>query len=117
MDDADARASFADLTTIGRTSGKPRTIEIWFAARRGTVYLLAGGGRNAHWVRNIAANPRVGLRIGVRVFGGRGRIVTDPAEAEVARDALVAKYQPGYPEDLAGWRNSALPVAIDLDDG
>jgi hypothetical protein len=55
------------------------------------------------------------IRLGDRELVGRGRIVTDPAEGELARDALVAKYQPGYPEDLTRWREEALPIAIDLD--
>ena len=116
MDDAIRAAPFADLTTTGRKTGLPRTIEIWFAAPAATVYLLAGGGSYAHWVRNIVADPSVRLRVGDRDFAGRGRVVTDSAEDEFARDALIAKYQPGYPEDLADWRASALPIAIDLDD-
>jgi len=107
-------APFADLTTIGRTSGLPRTVEMWFAVRDGVVYLLAGGGQRAHWVRNIVADPTVRFRVGDRGLVGRGRVVTDPAEDELARDALVAKYQPGYPGDLTTWRNEALPIAIDL---
>ena len=34
---------FCYLTTTGRTSGKPHEIEIWFALRDGTLYLLSGG--------------------------------------------------------------------------
>lgn len=115
MEDAVWAARVAELTTTGRASGLPRTIEIWFAARSGTVYLLAGDGARASWVRNIVAQPRVRIRVGEVHITGRGRVVTDPAEAEFARDALVAKYQPGYPEDLFGWRSRALPIAIDLD--
>jgi hypothetical protein len=38
----------------------------------------------------------------------------DTDEDEAARDLLVEKYQPGYGEDLSGWRRDSLPVAIDL---
>ncbi len=113
MDEATLNAPYADLTTTGRKTGRPRTIEIWFAVRNGTVYMLAGGGERAHWVRNVIANP-VTLRVRDAVVVGQGRVVTDPAEAELARDALVEKYQPTYPEDLSSWRASALPMAIDL---
>lgn len=65
-------APFADLTTTGR-SRLPRTIEMWFAARAGAVYLLAGDGERAHWVRNIVADPSVRFRIGDQDFIGRGR--------------------------------------------
>ena len=116
MDDSLRAAPFADLTTTGRKTGLPRTVEMWFAVPGATVYMLAGAGAHAHWVRNIVANPSVRFRVGDRDFTGRGRVVVDPAEEEAARDALVAKYQPGYPEDLASWRASSLPVAIELDD-
>lgn len=45
LDDRLARERFCHLTTIGRRTGAPRRIEIWFAAAPGpdTVYLLAGG--------------------------------------------------------------------------
>lgn len=115
LDEDLASASVLDLTTTGRTSGRPRTIEIWFAARGSTIYLLAGGGETAHWVRNIAADPAVSVAIRGHRFHGRGRAVVDPGEDEVARDALVAKYQPRYSGDLGAWRARAMPMAIDLD--
>jgi len=115
VDDAAASQPYGDLTTIGRTSGRARTIEIWFAGHGLTVYLLAGDGDHSHWVRNILAHPSVTLRVDDRTYPGQARLVLDPGEAECARDALVAKYQPTYPGDLNGWRDSALPVAIDLD--
>lgn len=34
---------FAYLTTIGRSSGKPHRIQIWFAVDNGRVYLMSGG--------------------------------------------------------------------------
>jgi nitroimidazol reductase NimA-like FMN-containing flavoprotein (pyridoxamine 5'-phosphate oxidase superfamily) len=36
------------LPTIGRRSGRPRTIEIWFATDGDRIYLLAGGRDRAH---------------------------------------------------------------------
>ena len=43
--DADALAAldYCYLTTKGRRSGSPHTIEIWFALHGDVVYLLAGG--------------------------------------------------------------------------
>jgi deazaflavin-dependent oxidoreductase (nitroreductase family) len=119
--DGDASAAFCYLTTTGRVSGRPHTIEIWFARRGETLYLLSGGGDRADWVRNLRRHPAVVVRIGRRqaeALPGRARVL-DPGspEDELARDLLVEKYQRGYGGDLSGWRRSSLPVAVDLEGG
>ena len=118
MDD-DASHAFCYLTTTGRVSGRPHTVEIWFARRGPTLYLLSGGGDRSDWVRNLRRRPEVAVRIGrrhARELPGRARVL-DPGspEDELARDLLVEKYQPSYSGDLTGWRRSSLPVAIDLE--
>jgi deazaflavin-dependent oxidoreductase (nitroreductase family) len=102
------------ITTTGRNSGKPHTIEIWFALHAGRVYVLSGGGEQSDWVRNIRTNPTVGLRIGDRDFLARAYLVEAPEEDALARDLLVDKYRPRYSGDLDEWRRTALPVAIEL---
>ena len=44
------------LTTIGRRSGLPRTIEIWFTYHAGRLYLNAERRFAAQWVQNIVGN-------------------------------------------------------------
>jgi deazaflavin-dependent oxidoreductase (nitroreductase family) len=106
------------LTTTGRRTGKPREIEIWFAAVGDTIYLMNGGtGKppgQSDWVLNARANPSVRVRIGDEAFSGEARVVPfDSAEHEHARDLLVAKY--ATPENgLSNWRATAVPVAIAL---
>ncbi|HYZ46222.1 MAG TPA: nitroreductase/quinone reductase family protein [Actinomycetota bacterium] len=110
-----ARESFCYLTTTGRVSGRPHTIEIWFALGGSTLYLLAGGGDRADWVRNLRKRPQVSTRLGALELDGQARVVSEPEEQEFARTLLVDKYQPGYAGDLTAWRDEALPVAVDLD--
>ena len=106
------------LTTRGRVTGDPHEIEIWFAVRGATVYLLSGGGTEADWVRNLRAEPRVRLRLGDETRRGSARFVEDAAEDHRARELLAAKYQGWEPgEPLSEWAESALLVAIDLDRG
>ena len=38
-----ADLDYCYVTTTGRRSGNPHTIEIWFALHEGRVYLLSGG--------------------------------------------------------------------------
>jgi len=105
---------FCYVTTTGRTSGRPHRIEIWFAAHpeRDTIYMLSGGRQRADWVRNLVASPRCTVEIGGARFVGYGRVIEDTDEDEPARTLVHDKYAQG--DDLAGWRATSLPVAIDL---
>jgi len=115
VDEAElAGLDFCYVTTTGRTSGRPHTIEIWFAMHEGSVYMLAGGGDASDWVKNIRVNPTVGLRIGDRDMICRAHVVEDPEEDALARRLLVEKYQPRYQGDLDEWREAAMPIAIEL---
>ena len=101
------------LTTTGRVTGNPHTIEIWFAAVGDTAYLLSGGRERADWVRNAIAEPTVTIRIADRDYAGEARLVSDPDEDAAARGLLYAKYNPSYGGDLASWRDEALVIAIE----
>ena len=108
---------YAYLTTRGRRSGQPHTIEIWFAPVGRSIWMIAGGGTSSDWVANLLADPAVTVRIGDRTFSGRAR--TDPGdagEAAVARRRLAARYQ-GWEEGrpLSEWAATGLAVVVDLD--
>lgn len=104
---------FCYLTTTGRKTGRPHTIEIWFAARGNTAYILAGGGDRSDTVRNVRADPVVRFRVGGRTFEATARVVTLSAEARIARELVPRKYA-AYEDGLEEWAAEALPVAIDL---
>jgi deazaflavin-dependent oxidoreductase (nitroreductase family) len=111
-----ADEDFCYVTTTGRRTGNPHTIEIWFGAEdEGTIYLLSGGGDRSDWVRNLLANPSLHVRIAEREWDARARVVEEPAEDALARRLLASKYQ-GWREGkaLSGWARQSLPVAIDL---
>ena len=108
---------YAYLTTRGRRTGRPHTIEIWFVTVGTTVWMISGGGTSSDWVANLVADPAVTVRIGDRTSTGRAR--TDPGdagEAAVARRLLAARYQ-GWQEGrpLSEWATTGLAVAVDLD--
>jgi deazaflavin-dependent oxidoreductase (nitroreductase family) len=111
-----AREPFCYLTTTGRRTGLPRRIEIWFAAAdaTSTIYMLAGGGERAGWVQNLRAAPRVTVEIADRRLAGVARVVADRSEDATARRLVYEKYR--REDDLEEWRDTALPVAVDLDD-
>jgi deazaflavin-dependent oxidoreductase (nitroreductase family) len=102
-----AREPFCYLTTIGRRSGEPRRIEIWFAAAEAapTIYLLAGGGERAGWVRNLRRQPRVAVEIGDRRLAGTARVLGPGDEDALARRLLYEKYREGE-DELEEWRDT-----------
>src|SRR5215204_6005198 len=97
-----ADEDYCYLTTTGRVSGEPREIEIWFGLDGSTLYMLSGGRDRSDWVKNLIRKPRVSVRIADRTFDGR------------ARELLFEKYASGYSGDLSNWRETALPIAVDL---
>ena len=110
-----AELDVVDLETVGRVSGRPRVVEIWFAAAGERLYLLSGGRDNAHWVRNVQADPAVRLHFGEQTFDGQAAVIEGDPDEDIARRALATKYQ-GWREGrrLSEWARTSLPVAIDL---
>lgn len=76
-------SDYAYLTTTGRNSREPRTIEIWFGEVDGQLYLLSGGGDRSDWMKNLKRDPAV------KYHG----------------------WTEG--EELSRWAQTALPIAID----
>jgi len=105
---------FCYLTTTGRASGRPHTIEIWFALSGRALYMLAGGRYDADWVKNLLRAPDVTVRLRDQVLAGRAHVVEQAEEDALARRLVVAKYQPRDSDDLSAWGRTALAVAIDL---
>ena len=112
--------SFCYVTTRGRNTGRPHTIEIWFGAAGRTLYLLSGGGDRSDWVRNLRAEPSVSVRIGrgEEPMEATARVVEGTEEDAVARRVLAGKYQ-GWTEGapMSTWARTSLAVALDLERG
>lgn len=83
------------LTTIGRRTGRPHQIEIWFVVHDGCWYLVSELRERADWVQNIQHNPAVTIRVGDRAWDGMGRVVdaaAEPQRATAVRALMDAKY-------------------------
>lgn len=108
-----AGESYAYLTTIGRRSGGPHRIEIWFGVDDGRMYLLAGGRERADWVRNLRANPWVTVELGDEKHPGVARVLEpSTVEDQRARELLVGKYR--QRDNLDEWGRNSLPVVIEF---
>ena len=90
------------LTTIGRTTGLPREIEIWFVVCREHFYLFAETGEVAGWVKNIRRNPKVTVRIGGRQIDATARVLDRQADRRLwGRVAAIAGRKYGWGDGLA----------------
>ena len=49
----------ADLTTIGRKTGMPRTVELRFLYQNGNFYATSSKVQGKHWCQNMIKNPAV----------------------------------------------------------
>jgi deazaflavin-dependent oxidoreductase (nitroreductase family) len=67
------------LETTGRKSGEPRRTPISNGLQRGTntFWIVAEMGRNAAYVRNIEADPRVRIRVRGRWRTGTATVLDD----------------------------------------
>lgn len=113
LPDGWADAELYYVTTAGRRTGNPHTVEIWCVAVGEHLYLMAGSGERSDTVRNLLADPAVTVRVGDDTRPARAFVVTDPDEDRAVRAAMVAKYET-TPGDLASWGRTALPVRMEV---
>ncbi|WBQ07548.1 nitroreductase/quinone reductase family protein [Kribbella sp. CA-293567] len=107
-----------DITTLGRRTGRPRRIDIFFYRTAGSTYLCSVAGRAAtDWHANLLTNPTFTfhLKNGIRAdLPARATPVTDPAERQAVLAAIVADlnqpHDPGTirPTRLEDWADSRL---------
>ena len=96
------------LTTRGRRTGLPREIEIWFTRFEGRFYVIAEHRERAQWVQNLRVDPRAGVRVGLRRFHARARLVDARKEPGLAREVR-ARSTRKY-----GWGNGLIVELVPL---
>jgi deazaflavin-dependent oxidoreductase (nitroreductase family) len=93
------------LTTVGRTTGLRREIEIWFVVCCERLYLFAETREAAGWVKNIRRNPKVAVRIGEWHIDATARVLDRQSDRQLW-DQVAAIADRKY-----GW-GDGLPVEI-----
>ena len=86
----------AILETRGRTSGKPRRVPVGNGRKGDSFWIIAEHGLRANYVRNIARDPRVRvrLRIGWRYRWVAGVATVRPDDDALARQRRIIAWHP-----------------------
>jgi deazaflavin-dependent oxidoreductase (nitroreductase family) len=96
-----AGEEFLYLTTIGRKTGLPREIEIWFIVCRERFYLFCERGEDAGWVRNIRRNPKVSVRVADRRIDATARVLDHQRDRKLWNEVqAIANRKYGWGEGL-----------------
>jgi deazaflavin-dependent oxidoreductase (nitroreductase family) len=67
----------ADLVTIGRKTGQPRTVELRLFYRSGNFYATSSRVQGKHWCQNMIENPAVEIKAKGETLGCIATQVTD----------------------------------------
>ncbi len=90
------------LTTKGRKTEKMHTVELWFAFAAGKVY-LSHEGEQTDWMKNIAKNDRVAVRIDSLNFKATARIAEGGSRESGKRSLYEKYYGPATKEVIDDW--------------
>ena len=103
-----------DITTVGRKSGEPRRIEIWFHNWAGRLFITGLPGKRS-WYANLVAHPEFTfhLKESTRAdLPARARAITGEAQRrEILAGILQTLDQPG---ELETWVKDSPLVEVTL---
>jgi deazaflavin-dependent oxidoreductase (nitroreductase family) len=102
-----------DITTIGRKSGAPRRIEMWFHNLDGRIYITGTPGKR-DWYANMCAHPEFTFHLKGSVTAdlpARATPITDPETRRVILARVLRKVgRP--PGDLDAWVTGSPLVEV-----
>ena len=101
---------FALVETTGRRTGRKHQVPVGARLKDGSVWFVAGHASDAHYIKNIKADPQVRVRIGGRWRDGLAHLVT---EDDAGRRAVLLNPPNGLFALLAS--SDLMTVRIDLE--
>lgn len=112
--------SYALLETIGRTTGEPRRTPVGNGLDGETFWIVAEHGRKAGYVRNMAHNPKVRVKVrrGLRLQWRTGTAHLLDDDDPRARQRAISHRHPGRRLNAFVVRTlgtNLLTIRIDLD--
>lgn len=88
---------FVELHTVGRRTGRERTVVLASPVVEGDSYVLVaskgGDARDPDWFKNLLVQPEVVLKVGVRSVPARARVASEDEAAQLW-PRIIAAYRP-----------------------
>jgi deazaflavin-dependent oxidoreductase (nitroreductase family) len=110
------RGLTCDITTIGRKSGRPRRIEIWYFVVDDAVYITGTPGER-DWYANLMADPTLTFHVKEGAHAdlpARAEPISDPAERRRIMGAIMRgnPWFAAQPYDLEAWVNGSPLIGV-----
>lgn len=80
------------LTIIGRKTGKPQEIEVWFCIYNNSIYLMSGSDKNSDWIKKLLEDSNATIRIGENFFQVKANLSISRSEDQNIRRVMAEKY-------------------------
>lgn len=107
------REKFAYLTTVGRKTGKPHTVELWFAYADGSIF-LSHEGEETDWMKNVTVTRHVRVRIGRLSLEADATVLEAGKAEDAGRQALYEKYYGRAPKaTIDDWFELSTVIKLD----
>ena len=106
-----------DITTTGRTSGRPRRVEIWFHNLDGHLYITGTPGRR-DWYANLRANPEFTFHLKAAApadLRARATPVLEPKQRWTVLGRILQDL--GHTADVETWFRESPLVEVEILDG
>ncbi len=103
-----------DITTTGRTTGRPHRIEMWFHNLDGRLYLTGTPGTRG-WYANLERHPDFTFHLKGKLradLPARATAIVDPAERRAILARLLDRL--GHAADLEAWVRESPLVEVEI---
>jgi deazaflavin-dependent oxidoreductase (nitroreductase family) len=91
--------NLVDIIVIGRSSGRPISLPIWFALDGNALYLIPVKGSDTEWYKNVRKTPTIHLSARGKTLTASAKLITDQAQL----DQVLEKFRDKYGRDVKSY--------------
>jgi deazaflavin-dependent oxidoreductase (nitroreductase family) len=100
------------ISVIGRNTGKPITLPVWFVHENDTLWLLPVSGSKTQWYQNLRKNPTITIKAGKEERTLNAHVLKTAATVGNVIHSFQQKYKP---EMIAKFYPGPLDVAVKVE--